>query len=704
MNPLHRGVGLAIGASTPLLPAWFGLHALHPRLRGDLATRFGAATIAAEVGSVWIVAASVGEVGVAAALLPHLDGPVFLTADTDTGVDAALRAAAPYPRVVAQARPVDHPWTLAPAWAEARPSAVVLVEGAWWPALVGRALRDGIPVLAVQARAGRTARRWPPVWGAMVRSWTAAVARDAAAAATLEAAGATVVGIADLKADRPVPRPPIHGVEGAIVGMSTRPGDEVALLDAWMGAGRSRRLVLAPRHPQRFEAVWRLLHARGLAAQRRTDLVGECVESDVEVLLLDSLGELAGVVSVADAAFVGGTMSPRIGGHSPADALLAGVPAFAGPHTDSHPEAFSDVIVGDDLAAGLRSALARGRREARPSRAGARTVSALAPWLGGAPARPRSPRPWMLPAAATVRVATAARNLAYDRGLAPVHQVPVPVVAVGSANARGAGKTAAAAWAARHLQAAGHRVGIAVRGHGRAQLGGSSRGVRCSTAGLDARDLGDEGVRLAMAGFVVAASPDRVGAARALVAEGCTAVVLDDGLQHRRLHRDLDLVVVDGAHPTGRGPLPAGEAREDAVPARTDAVLWIDGTPDTEIRPPVSVLRRTPGPWVPRAPSGRVRILVGVGAPGRAVATLREGVDAERVVLVPDHAPIADRVRRWLDEGVCVATTAKDAARLPAALRVRVHYREVLVEGPWPTGVALPYDGVVGTGGGSSGA
>ena len=148
-----------LGALTlPLLPAWAVATALHPRWRVGWRGRWGIAVPPVQPGAIWIHAASVGEVVSAVQIVEALADPVVLTADTETGVRQARALLSHRPAVAIGPKPVDHPWTLAPLWAEARPRAVAFVEGTFWPALAWRARREGVPVLRVAATAGRRTR------------------------------------------------------------------------------------------------------------------------------------------------------------------------------------------------------------------------------------------------------------------------------------------------------------------------------------------------------------------------------------------------------------------------------------------------------------------------------------------------------------------------------------------------------------------
>jgi tetraacyldisaccharide 4'-kinase len=153
------------------------------------------------------------------------------------------------------------------------------------------------------------------------------------------------------------------------------------------------------------------------------------------------------------------------------------------------------------------------------------------------------------------------RRLAYQRGWLAAVRLPVPVIVVGNISVGGTGKTPLVLWLVQWLQARGHRPGIMTRGYG-----GSARDwPRRVTADSDPAELGDESVLLARrAGCPVVAGPDRIADGRMLVGDlGCDILVSDDGLQHYRLRRDLEIAVLDGRRGLGNGRcLPSGPLRE----------------------------------------------------------------------------------------------------------------------------------------------
>jgi len=164
------------------------------------------------------------------------------------------------------------------------------------------------------------------------------------------------------------------------------------------------------------------------------------------------------------------------------------------------------------------------------------------------------------------------RAAGYERGWLPSERVDVPVVSVGNLSAGGTGKTPFVAMLVRELARRGLRPGILSRGYG------AARG--------DTRHENDEARWLArtLGGVELVQDPERVRGARELVARGVEVIVLDDGFQHRRLARDLDLVLVDATRPWGlpaagaeapvRACLPRGLLREPpAALARADALV-----------------------------------------------------------------------------------------------------------------------------------
>ncbi|MGH9483975.1 MAG: tetraacyldisaccharide 4'-kinase [Terriglobales bacterium] len=182
-------------------------------------------------------------------------------------------------------------------------------------------------------------------------------------------------------------------------------------------------------------------------------------------------------------------------------------------------------------------------------------------WYGG-----KLP-PFLLPLSALFGAVTALRR----RLIRPV-RLPVRVVVIGNLAVGGSGKTPLVAWLARELHQRGVKVGIVTRGYGREE-----HGIRRVEADTSATAVGDEPRWLAaVTGVPVVVGADRVAAVRALLTDTPVDIVLsDDGLQHYRLARDVEIVAIDARRGLGNGALlPAGPLREPLSRlTRADAVV-----------------------------------------------------------------------------------------------------------------------------------
>ena len=176
----------------------------------------------------------------------------------------------------------------------------------------------------------------------------------------------------------------------------------------------------------------------------------------------------------------------------------------------------------------------------------------------------RSPLVWpLLPLSALYCAVVGLRRWAYHLGLKKIQRLPVPVIVVGNLTAGGTGKTPLVGWLAQFLKQQGYRPGLVARGYG----GTARHWPQQVRADSDPATVGDEPVLLAQTtGCPMAVAPDRVAAARALLAHSeCDLILSDDGLQHYALGRDIEIAVVDGVRRLGnRFCLPAGPLREPA--------------------------------------------------------------------------------------------------------------------------------------------
>jgi tetraacyldisaccharide 4'-kinase len=260
-------------------------------------------------------------------------------------------------------------------------------------------------------------------------------------------------------------------------------------------------------------------------------------------------------------------------------------------------------------------------------------------------------------------------------------RVGVPVACVGNLVAGGAGKTPVGLALIAALQARGITVHALTRGHGGREAGP----LAVDPSRHAAADVGDEALLLAGAAPCWVAR-DRLAGAECAVAVGARAIVMDDGFQNPALHKDLALIVADGAVGFGNGRLvPAGPLRERVADglARADALVILGedchGLAALAGGRPVLSARLEPNPAAAAQLAGRdVLAFAGIGRPEKFFATL-EALDARVVGRVPfaDHHPyrpaeVAALIDRASALGAVPVTTAKDAVRLPPDLRAKV--------------------------------
>jgi len=292
----------------------------------------------------------------------------------------------------------------------------------------------------------------------------------------------------------------------------------------------------------------------------------------------------------------------------------------------------------------------------------------------------------LYPASLLYRAVVAAHRGVYALGLKRTRRLPVPVISIGNISTGGTGKTPVAEWVARWLHEQGRRPAILSRGYGAKVSPGDEV-------------LNDEAAILRENLPVVLhlCSADRATAGRRAIAEhGADVLVLDDGFQHRRLHRDLDIVLVDALAPPHRDYLlPCGILREPLFAIRKAHVVIVtrsDLATPSELAEVCRVLRAVIAPEVPlilaahrpvalelmgrgetpAALRGRpVFVFCGIGNPeGFRRTLLQLGADVRDMVVLPDHCTYGDRQLRELERlasgcGASLAvTTQKDAVKV----------------------------------------
>lgn len=341
MRVLLRGLyqlaaGAALVVAGPFLLARRGSHYL-PTLSG----RLGSATSPAPKtgGFLWIHAVSVGEVAVAATLAKALPAglPLLVTTVTPTGQERAKalfrdRAEIAY-------LPFDLGFAVRRFFDRFQPRALVLVEGDYWPLVLSEARRRGLPVAVINGRVGDRSfarmRKLRPLLGWLFDrvdrfGVQTAEDRDRLVSLGVPAERITVTGNLKYESPEPAVKPDLEERLRALaagrpilLAGSTMPGEEEQVLDAFRRL-QGAMLVIAPRHPERWDEVAALL---GKNAIRRSAIPES---ARPEIVLLDSLGELAGLYRIAAGAFIGGTLVPK-GGHNPLEPARFGVPVAVGP-------------------------------------------------------------------------------------------------------------------------------------------------------------------------------------------------------------------------------------------------------------------------------------------------------------------------------------------------------------------------------------
>ena len=396
---------LALVLSVP----WWGMRMLTSgRYREGLGERLGQvpARLVQEITSdhvIWVHAVSVGEVLAAERLIGELREAlpgwgIVVSTTTAAGQSVARQRLAGVPVFY---MPLDFRFAIRPYLEKLRPRLIVLMESELWPRMLVECERRAIPVAVVNARISdrsfpRT-MRLRMLWLPFMAKVQVFFAQGQETADRLERIGVApdrirVVG--NLKYDAPALSENLvvltlranlpHGAKLVVCG-STLEGEEAMLLQAWDGRGV---LLIAPRHPQRFDEVVQLVGPGGIRMSEWMKAPGTL--GDDVVLILDTLGNLAAVYELASVAFVGGSLVPK-GGHNPLEPARFGVPVLMGPSFENFREIVNAMlsmvaiqIIGvNELAVALNAApnleLGRRGRVYCESMAGAtgRTVAAL---------------------------------------------------------------------------------------------------------------------------------------------------------------------------------------------------------------------------------------------------------------------------------------------------------------------------------------
>jgi 3-deoxy-D-manno-octulosonic-acid transferase len=647
-------------AAFPLLVFYFVYRsARDPRYCRDFWERFGAEPASfhpTPPGAIWLHAVSVGEVVSAVGLLREIRErspsiPLYVSVTTVAG------------RAIADERlnglvdgifyaPIDYAFAVRRVLARTRPSLVVILETEIWPALYREAKRAGCSLLVVNGRISDRAfpryRRWRFFFKDALRRPDAILAQsdpDAALFLKLGASQDAVHVIGNLKYDaEPAHTKPPHVVTELIaklhptaiwIAASTMPGvdredvdEDDAVLSAFQELAHNHPgllLILVPRKPERFDEAEQKLGNAGVRYIRRSE---ETIPSDLElpaVVLLDTIGELASLFPVADVVFMGGTLARR-GGHNVLEPAACRKAIVTGPHLENFSgiaaefrkqRAFLEISGSAELASAIAklidnrplredlgaraAALAAGKRGATK-----KAVAEILRWQDVAvPSWSRlTPARFLLWPLAQIWAATSdwqqRRKIAHARGL------ETPVVSVGGISMGGAGKTPMVDYLAERLREGGLHPAILTRGYRRRSIETSILVEAGEPAPVSF--TGDEAQIFVQSGFAHSGiGADRFVTGRLLEQRYRPDIfLLDDGFQHTRLRRDLDLVLIDALNPFGGGAVfPLGYLREPlSALARAGAFVIMRVAPEREY---AGILRQLHA-VNPKAPVFRARL------------------------------------------------------------------------------------------------
>ncbi len=571
-----------------------------------------------KLNSIWLHAVSVGEVISAVPLIKHIrkEEPgiaLYLSVSTVAGRRAAEREAESLVDGVFYA-PVDYVSCVRRTIRALRPALLIVLETEIWPNLYAEIKRAGASLAIVNARiSNRTWGRYRtlrfffrPVLQLADVIYTQSATdygryrklgvleHKLQVEANLKYDAATSMASADI---------PRFGagrvwIAASTVGPNERGSLEKHAIDEDEIVIRAFQslasefpdllLILAPRQPARFDAVARKLERESIPFLRRTDMKLRSLPplQLPGVLLLDTLGELASAYRQADVVFVGGSIAPR-GGHNIIEPAAAGAPVVVGPNMQNFEAITSEFLQArallqiqseSELVPTLRGLLADRTNARQLGEFAQRVVEArrgvaqrLAPvlfdlYFRGRYRVPRNPLSIaILRALASLwRVGSEWKRGSGTRYATSVPALAVPVVSIGGITIGGSGKTPLAIYLASQLVHRGYTPAILTRGYRRRSP--AENVVLAAGAKAPASLTGDEAqIFLRSAVAPIGIGRNRYDTARVLLERfpATDILLLDDGFQHARLRRDIDIVVIDGLDPLGGGELvPLGRLRE----------------------------------------------------------------------------------------------------------------------------------------------
>ena len=611
-------------------------------------------------GAIWLHAVSVGEIASAIPLIQRLRAqqpgiPFYVSTATTAGRHAAGRQVAPHVDGIFYA-PIDFVSCVRRVLRVLRPALVIVLETEIWPNLYSEVTRCGVRLAIVNGRISD--RTWP-----QYHSWRWFFApilklpdcvivqspTDCDRYSQLDVPAQRLSILGNLKYEATaLPAPsllPTFGAEQVWIAASTVGPNErgsitrhfvdednivIATFSKLAQEFPKLLLIIAPRQPARFPEVARKLATSGIPFLRRTELRDDSVLSLPGILLLDSIGELASLYSLANVVFVGGSLAPR-GGHNIIEPGAAGVPVVVGPHMHNFEvitrdflthEALVQIQRESDLLPAVRELLKNPRRAADLGKRAQQFVrgqqgvsEAIAEilWPLYHTSRWRTPRGFFVrglltPFALLWEWGGNLKRSGSERRAAGLLPLPTPVVSVGGITVGGSGKTPFTNYLAAVLTAHGRTPAILTRGYGRRFPAESV--VLPAGAKVSPLMTGDEAQIFLRAGTVpIGIGAKRYETGQILLRQFPTTdvLLLDDGFQHARLDRDFDVVVIDGLDPFGQEDLvPLGRLREP-LSALSRAGAFIVTRAENDLR--FDFIQKRLRDYNPTAPAFRSRLI-----------------------------------------------------------------------------------------------
>ncbi len=710
---------------------------------------------------VWLHCASVGEATGISAVIDqfverHPNLIVLVTTMTTSGLDYVKNFVpkAHFSGLV----PMDIPFIVNHVFKRIKPRALILLEGELWPSLLNAAVINNCPVALINGRMSDRSisrnRFVKPLFRNMLNTLAAVGVQSVSDGERFIAFGMNskrvkVTGNVklDLAVERNKPSREQLRLEFSlpesltvlIAGCPRPMEEEETVLLAFIEVQKKHpetKLIWAPRHLHRIPKIEEKLKGCRLKYCLRSK-IRDIPPGFFDVMILDTIGELASMYAIADIAFVGATLVP-LGGHNVLEPAACSIPVLFGPHIQNiRASAIALIQNGGGIIVHNQNELtqtwldliqnkqkrnrigaAAGLTVTKSNKAVNNTLDFVDKWI----LKPVNQCPLntsktflpfyfrifnpisltktsrfmhylFLPFSILYGIVIRLRNNLYDSGLLVSDTLSVPVISIGGLTVGGAGKTPLVQYLTEKLIATGYKPAVLSRGYGR-----TTKGIVLAKPGMNWKDIGDEPAFLAS---VLPETPIIVGSNRTKLGQiaierfKANVLLLDDGFQHRKTNRLINVVVIDASIPIRACHLiPAGPFREPLSSLERADILFLTRTDQgaskllntqrfLAVSPKLDIIRTTYRPsslnqlaggnrfyleWL----SGRdIIVLCGIANPTSFVETIQNlGGRVQNILAYPDHYPFS---HSDLDNAMAVAqkmgvswiiTTSKDAVRI----------------------------------------